>query len=558
MRRDWHCTACNVRGTQAVSAKQLTRGWAVLFLLWANTSLVAANPLLFHTSDRCMACHNRLSRSNGEDVSIGIDWRTSLMANSARDPYWQASVRREVTDHPEAQQLIEDECAICHMPMARYLAHQAGKHAPVFAALPASPHRAGEPLAMDGVSCTLCHQISDQKLGSRESFIGGFVIDSPNGHRNRRIYGPFEVDRGLAMVMRSSTGGFEPTRSEHIGRSELCATCHTLITQTLSRTGQVIGEFPEQVPYLEWLQSAFRDSASCQSCHMPLVQEPMPISSVLGPPREGLSRHTFVGGNFFMQRLLGRFALELSVPVPPQEFAVAATRTERFLQEASARLCLGEIQLAGKELKVTVRVENLAGHKLPTAYPSRRVWIRLQVRNQYGQVVFDSGAWDEQGKILGNDNDADPSRFEPHYQEITRPDQVAIYEAILGTVEGEVTTGLLFAHHYLKDNRLLPRGFDKYRASKETAVVGQAMDDPDFTGGSDGVLYRIAVSPQEGPFEIRAELWYQPIAYRWAENLAIYPAQEPQRFVRMYRAMAPVSAIKLAEATGLAKVGSPQ
>ena len=49
----------------------------------------------FHTSDRCMACHNQLTTPNGQDVSIGLDWRSSMMANSARDPYWQASIRRE-------------------------------------------------------------------------------------------------------------------------------------------------------------------------------------------------------------------------------------------------------------------------------------------------------------------------------------------------------------------------------------------------------------------------------------------------------------------------------
>src|SRR6266550_8649111 len=56
----------------------------------------------FHTSDRCLACHNRLTTPSGKDVSIGFDWRSSIMANSARDPYWQASVRREDIDHPES------------------------------------------------------------------------------------------------------------------------------------------------------------------------------------------------------------------------------------------------------------------------------------------------------------------------------------------------------------------------------------------------------------------------------------------------------------------------
>src|SRR5262245_66259498 len=53
---------------------------------------------LFQTSDRCFACHNTLSTSAGEDISIGFAWRPTMMANSARDPYWQAGVRRESID----------------------------------------------------------------------------------------------------------------------------------------------------------------------------------------------------------------------------------------------------------------------------------------------------------------------------------------------------------------------------------------------------------------------------------------------------------------------------
>ena len=77
----------------------------------------------FATSDNCLACHNGLVASNGEDVSIGVAWRASMMANSSRDPYWQASVRRETLDHPTHADAIQDECAICHMPMARAAAH---------------------------------------------------------------------------------------------------------------------------------------------------------------------------------------------------------------------------------------------------------------------------------------------------------------------------------------------------------------------------------------------------------------------------------------------------
>src|SRR5437879_12576883 len=71
----------------------------------------------FHTSDRCVACHNGLKTQAGSDISIGFDWRASMMANSSRDPYWQASVRRESIDHPESKSRIEDECSVCDMPI---------------------------------------------------------------------------------------------------------------------------------------------------------------------------------------------------------------------------------------------------------------------------------------------------------------------------------------------------------------------------------------------------------------------------------------------------------
>src|SRR5882672_11376889 len=50
---------------------------------------------LFTPSENCVACHNVLTTPSGEDVSIGATWRSTMMANSGRDPYWQAGVRRE-------------------------------------------------------------------------------------------------------------------------------------------------------------------------------------------------------------------------------------------------------------------------------------------------------------------------------------------------------------------------------------------------------------------------------------------------------------------------------
>lgn len=502
---------------------------------------------IFETSERCLACHNGLTTAAGEDVSIGFDWRASMMANSARDPYWQAGVRREVMDHPAAQALIEDECAICHMPMARFEAHRAGHEARVLALLPFNRKDPSSRLAADGVSCTLCHQISEQKLGSRESFVGGFVIDAERPRRERHIYGRLKVEPGVRRVMQSSTGGFTPIESEHIRRSELCATCHTLITKALGPDGKVIGELPEQVPYQEWLHSAWRQKASCQDCHMPAARR-APVSSVLGEVQDQIGRHVFVGGNVFMLRMLNRFRNELGVAALPQEFETAALRTVAFLQKETARLAIEAVERRHRKLEVVVRVENLGGHKLPTAYPSRRVWLRLAVRDAGGRLVFESGALEPDGRIRGNDNDADPRRVEPHFHEITRADEVQIYESIMEDAAGVPTTGLLSGVRYVKDNRLLPLGFDKATAAGDVAVVGAAAADGDFTGGGDLIRYLVDPGEATGPFEIEAELWYQPVSYRWAENLRSYDSEETRRFSRYYDQMRGASAVWLARA----------
>jgi hypothetical protein len=118
----------------------------------------------FRTSDRCMACHNGLMTSSGENVSIGFEWRASIMANSSRDPYWQGSVRRESMDHPESKQAIEDECSICHMPAVRLADRDAGKHTQVFSRLPLQKFPKGDRAAADGVTCSVCHQIEKTGL----------------------------------------------------------------------------------------------------------------------------------------------------------------------------------------------------------------------------------------------------------------------------------------------------------------------------------------------------------------------------------------------------------
>jgi hypothetical protein len=518
-------------------------------------------PHLFTTGEDCLACHNGLQTPSGEDVSIGTSWRASIMANSARDPYWQAAVRRETLDHPTAAAAIQDECSVCHMPMARTEARARGQDGKVFAHLPVANERdRDDRLAQDGVSCTICHQITGEKLGTPASFTGGYVVDAAQGLGKSRgadgaraIFGPFDVDSGLRGLMHSATR-FRPTESAHVRQSELCATCHTLFTKALGARGEVVGELPEQMPYLEWQHSAFRiETRSCQSCHMRAVTEEMPISSVLGQPRQGLARHAFIGGNAYMLRMLNRYRSELGVAALPEELDEGVQQTVRNLESATAEIAVEGVEAGGTTLTFDVAVRNLTGHKLPTGYPSRRAWLHVTVRDRAGAALFESGALAPAGSIVGNANDGDPAAFEPHYELIDRPDRVQIYESIMVDQSGAPTTGLLTGVRYVKDNRLVPRGFQKETAAQEIAVVGGAAADADFSGGGDRVRYSVDVNGRQGPLQVDVELRFQSIGFRWAQNLKNYDASEPRRFVGYYDAMAGVSSETLARASVTAR-----
>jgi hypothetical protein len=522
----------------------MTRNIAVIALL--STGVVFAithiqpkrNEPQFQTSDRCLACHNGLATSSGEDISIGFHWRATMMANSSHDPYWQGSVRREVTDHPESQPKIEDECSVCHMPITRYEAKLRGKTGEIFAHLPISTDDTEQRQAADGVSCSVCHQITKEKLGTPESYNGGFVVHPPDADGLRTEYGPFEIQKGRITIMRSSTEGYRPDKSDHIRDSELCATCHTLKTEALGAGGKVVGALPEQMPYPEWLHSDYKNKQSCQDCHMPEIKEPVQVARVLGELREGARLHSFVGGNFFMLNMLNRYRGELNVSALPPEMSNGVQATLEFLRTRSASVTMENVVVESGRLQADVVVRNKTGHKLPTAYPSRRAWLHFVVRDRDSRIVFESGALNADGSIAGNDNDADPTRFEPHYAEIRSADQVEIYESILGDEHDRVTTGLLTGTHYLKDNRLLPDGFDKQTAENDIAVIGDALKDPAFTAGTHRLRYSAPLGTATGPFTIDVELWYQPIGFRWANNLKPYnKADEPRRFNTYFDSM---------------------
>jgi hypothetical protein len=487
----------------------------------------------FAASGVCAVCHREMVDEEGQDVSIDMFWRATMMGNAARDPYWQATVRSEVGANPAAKDVIEDKCATCHTPMARFTLTAQGEKASLLDEGLLSADNALHTLAIDGVSCTLCHQIQEERLGLPNSFSGGFVIDSQAPSGERLVYGPYDVDEEIAQSMQSSSG-FEPVQGLHLSRPELCASCHTLYTPTIDASGKIVGQFPEQMAYFEWFYSDYRRSSTCQECHMPEAKGGVRAAITSQILRSPFSQHVFVGGNAYMLGVLEAFGAELGVTASGEQLEGSIERTLTQLQEHAASVSLERVHRSGGRLIADVVVESMAGHKFPTGFPSRRAWLHLVVTDAGGAVVFESGALNADGSIAGNANDEDPTTYEPHYTGIGQADQVQIYEAILADSEGQVTTHLLRGASYLKDNRLLPSGSEKTAPYPDIAVRGRAREDEDFQGGGDKIEYAITIGDAQGPLTVTVELLYQSVGFRWAQNLRQAQGFEVERFLSYY------------------------
>lgn len=474
----------------------------------------------FSGSGACTECHNDLVDDQNNDVSLGTDWQTSTMANSARDPYWLAKMAATLKNHPALSHEINDSCTRCHAPMANEAMRKDGVE---IIALGENgmlnPASAYYDHALDGVSCSLCHQIEDTgNLGSVEATSGNYEINtySAADRDSRRAYGQYSDPVGAYMI---ANANFTPVFGAHMSESATCASCHDLKTPILDSNGELVpttpaDRFQEQQTYTEWNNSAYRNDgsqpASCQDCHMPKIETTVNLaSSGTDLRRENFREHTFLGANTVMLDMFANYREELGIHATG--FDEAIERNRAFLRTA-ATVSITDTRTDGDDIVATVEIANSTGHKLPSGYPSRRVYVHMIVTDNSGAIVFESGKMNPDGSLVGADGDDLFTRFEPHYETIDSENQVQIYESIMANASGEVTHSLVEGVEYHKDNRLTPIGFDKNVVDNDIAVVGNASADSNFNNGSDTFEYRIS-APLPGSYNLLVELVYQPLAY---------------------------------------------
>ena len=441
----------------------------------------------------CVRCHtageHAMRDAAGADVSPVAEVDASMMALSARDPYFLAALQRELEHAPDAK-AAEQLCLRCHAPVG-YAESVASSTPLTLADLEhGTSDMAG--LAREGVGCAGCHAMQPDGLGDESTFVARAHLSF-----DRIAYGALPRPADDAMVAMIKTRAIP---SAHVTTSELCASCHTVIVPAAGAGG---GEIAEQATYLEW--RATPRTRTCQDCHQPAIDNDTAFSTrpPSSPARAGLRRHAIRGGSAYLLARLAAHADWLGAAATPVELAASAADTDRFLA-TSARV---EIARDGS----AVTVVNLTGHKLPTGYPTRRMWLHVVARDAAGKVLLESGATRD-GTIVGAGGKRLDMRYAilPHVDRIASADDACVWEAVPVDAHGRRTHLLLGVAKIVKDDRILPDG---YTPAPRTEPVG-TQGDADFVAGRDTVHLALPA----GTAKLDVELLYQAIPTETLES----------------------------------------
>lgn len=386
---------------------------------------------------------------------------------AAKDPLFLAALSASNEDLENSGSF----CIRCHSPRA-------------FLAGRAMPADGSEMDGTDkwGVTCDFCHRLVDP--GSEQgkeltdskvsSYANGMYVVSPDAQTKR---GPYKD--AIAP---------HPTKySEFHRSSELCGTCHD-VTNPLNNLAL-------ERTYSEWKNSAYAEKGedgNCQSCHM----ESKPGYAV-GPYynfgnkyREFMPNHNFSGGSNWIYDVLPYFEKNLDTKALKEGKQRAE---EKLRQAASLEITSNRY---GSEERVTVRVINLTGHKLPTGFPEgRRVWLNLEAFDKEGKLIYESGKYDNSSA------------------ELVKDDEIKVYEAKPGMKDRGPTFHFAINDYIEKDNRIPPKGFTNSNFND----AGAGVIDYEYSDGQywDDTTY---LAPS-GVGKIVATLYYQTASKEYIEFL---------------------------------------
>jgi len=252
----------------------------------------------------------------------------------------------------------------------------AGCHAPVLAAAGVTDLNRARGVALDGVSCDLCHKIREVVVNERPGVLGAAVLLRPGppgrggGFSDPEImFGPYPD--AVAFFMGST---YQP----QFRRAELCSACHQWSEAGFRAQDRPLvdrAKWPDGLPiqdtYDEWRTSPWATAGvQCQHCHMPASMATNPVIDhhELPPSTSGVIGFDRPYGEIRRHLFAARLADEPGRPPAPGEPPRALLRQPLELTVTATR--------TGGTVTATVRLHNAgAGHSIPSGSPSRALLL---------------------------------------------------------------------------------------------------------------------------------------------------------------------------------------
>ncbi len=507
-----------------------------------------------------------------KNISPFGEWGASMMGLAGRDPVFQAQRESETLTYPSVKDEIDNTCYTCHGVMGKRQLDidRPGTlftHKHFLATSGADAIYGG--LARDGISCLACHRMTPDGLGTQASFTGNFKVTGA-----QTVFGPFKDV--ITFPMQNSVG-MTPKHGEAISDPAMCGSCHVVETEILNKnvtynrsTFDKQPKSHEQTTYLEWLNSRFQTKAApgpgatpqtCQQCHMPRTVNGQPITTNIAniedntyvdatgkpfpntapaaditmQPRSEFGRHTFVGANVFVLEMFKQFNAQLGLTVdqksgdpnydttnfsvqPRLELAIAETTKQ--VQSQSASVTIRTVRKTANGLDVDVQVINKTGHKFPSGVGFRRAFIEFTAMDATGKIIWSSGRSTDKGVLIDDDGaplatEFSKTNWQPHWRIISGSKYAQIYEVRTKDLQGLLTTSFFGLATQVKDNRLMPGGWNAngpYASWTVPVAVPMSASPGYYNGaGSDLVTYRMPAAIASRVKQVRAVLQYQSI-----------------------------------------------
>lgn len=450
----------------------------------------------FIDADTCNNCHGK--GVNGDKSFLPADtWAGTMMANAARDPVFLAALTVANQEQPG----VGSFCLRCHSPIGFVRGHATPPDGSAFDAVD-----------KQGIGCETCHRATTSMVTPDPYVVSDAQLFYDDMTAKR---GPFVwCDAPNPPADCAQSPAHDVVAEPNLASSSFCGQCHQVTNpDRLLKDAAGVDttfEFPLDTTYAEWKQSSFASGAtaqSCQDCHMVRKLGDHPVAGIFGAPlRKDPREHSFVGGNHWgIQAVMA--ANPDRAAMYPDAFLLAQDKTLENLAKSVAVTLTGApvAGKAGDKFDVTVKVQNLTGHKFPTGYAeTRRAWIA---------IVMTGGGTSSDNFLFGG-YDTETGEVDAASTHVYR----AIHGKWNGTA-GEPESHLVQHDMVLEDTRIPPAGF---RPTETTKIIGAIP----YTDGQGNIVSfdekTFSVTLPAGVYgsaTLSARVYYQSMTKEYVEFL---------------------------------------